>query len=119
MVTELNTSNFDEFIKSSDIPVVVDFWAEWCGPCRALAPVVEQMSKTLEGKVRFAKVDIDANSEFATPFDIKTIPALIAFSNGEKLGRIMFTGLGFTESTMTKVISDFLQTKGITITETK
>ncbi len=76
------TQQFDEVLKSSK-PVFVDFWAEWCGPCRAVSPAVEEVSKEYEGQVDFAKVNVDENNELATRYNIFSIPTLAIFQNGK------------------------------------
>jgi len=83
MALELNDSNFDELVLKSDKPVLVDFWAEWCGPCRMVGPVVEEIAKEYDGKARVGKVDVDSNPDISVKFGIRNIPALLFFKNGE------------------------------------
>lgn len=83
----LDTSNLDRHINKSDIPLVVDFWAEWCGPCKTMEPVFEQTAKTLQPSVQFAKVDTDENQHLMARFAIRGIPTLIIFKNGQEMAR--------------------------------
>ena len=82
-VTHVNGKQFQEEVVKSGTPVVVDFYADWCGPCKAMAPVFEQLSKEYDGKVKFVKVDTDDNQELASQFGIMSIPTMMFFSKGK------------------------------------
>jgi len=83
MAIELTDANFDELVLKSDKPVLVDFWAEWCGPCRMVGPVVEELSKDYDGKALVGKVDVDSNPGISTKYGIRNIPTLLIFKGGE------------------------------------
>jgi thioredoxin 1 len=82
-VEHLNQSNFDQTISESQVPVLVDFWASWCGPCRMIAPVLDEISKEQGDTVRIVKIDVDANPEISNRFGIRNIPTLLFFKGGE------------------------------------
>lgn len=87
-VMDIDSQSYKKEILDSNVPVLVDFWAEWCMPCRMMAPVVDELSKDYEGKVKFAKVNVDNNPKLATDLQILSIPVLILFKNGKELSRI-------------------------------
>jgi len=84
---ELKDTSFDEVVVNSDIPVIVDFWAAWCGPCRMVGPVIEEIAKDYEGKAIVGKVDVDANQEFAAKYGVRNIPTVLLFKNGEVIDK--------------------------------
>jgi len=85
---EIKSQNeWDTEVLNSDKPVFVDFWAEWCGPCRAVSPTVEEVSKDYDGKVDFVKVNVDENNELASKYNIFSIPTLAIFQNGEVIAQ--------------------------------
>jgi thioredoxin 2 len=85
----LTQGTFETYIEKSDLPVVVDFWANWCGPCKTVAPVLAQLASELAGQVCFAKVDVDAESGLAGRFNIRSIPCLVLFKAGKEVDRVV------------------------------
>ncbi len=82
-VIELSDDTFDEIVNNSDIPVIVDFWAPWCGPCKMIAPMIEEISDEYAQKVKVCKIDTDEHREAAVDFGINAIPTIILFNNGK------------------------------------
>ena len=79
----LDHKNFEDEVSNSTLPLLVDFWAEWCGPCKTLTPILEELSSELENKIQIAKVNLDENQDLAAKFSIRSIPTLLLFKNGE------------------------------------
>ena len=82
-VIEINDANFDSVVLKSEIPVLVDFWAPWCGPCKLLGPTLEEISLENEGKLAIVKINIDENQEMAAKYGIKSIPTMLIFNKGD------------------------------------
>ena len=89
MAMEFTDGNFDQEVISSGIPVLVDFWAVWCGPCRMIAPIVEELSTEFEGKVKVGKLDVDNNPRVASTYGIRSIPTLLVFKDGQIVEQIV------------------------------
>lgn len=88
-VLEFTEKNFDSDVLGSDTPVLVDFTATWCGPCKALAPIVEKIADEFEGKVKVGKLDIDANPQLTAKYGVRSVPTVLVFKGGQKIGSHM------------------------------
>ena len=89
MAIQITDANFEELVTKSDKPVLVDFWAEWCGPCKAIGPIIEELSKEYEGKAVIGKVDVDTNPETAMKYGIRNIPTILFFKNGQVVDKLL------------------------------
>ncbi len=88
-ILEISDSNFESEVVNSDVPVLVDFWAPWCGPCRAIAPLVEEISSSYAGKIKVGKMNVDDNQSTTMKFGIRSIPTIIMFKGGEAVDQII------------------------------
>ena len=87
LVIELNKENFEKEVNNSQMPVLIDFWASWCGPCRMMSPVIDKIAEEMGDKLKVCKVNVDENHELAEKYEIMTIPAFIVIKNGAEAGR--------------------------------
>jgi thioredoxin 1 len=105
-VTEVNDATFDQDVLKSDQPVLVDFWASWCGPCRALAPIVDQVAETYNGKLKVMKMDVDRNNATPGKYGIRGIPALLIFKDGKVAEQIVgYVPKETIDASITKVLA--------------
>ncbi|MBF0224458.1 MAG: thioredoxin [Desulfobacterales bacterium] len=105
-VVEITDSNFDTEVINSDKPVLVDFWASWCGPCRMIAPTIEELADSFQGKVKIGKCNVDDNPVTPAKFDIRSIPTLILFKNGTVAEKLVGAApKSMLETALNKLIS--------------
>ena len=100
-ITTLNEQTFNDAISAADVPVLVDFWAPWCGPCKAIAPILEELAGELDGKVQISKVNVDENGTVAAKYNIRAIPTLLLFRGGELIDQ--FVGMVGKDDLKTKL----------------
>ncbi len=86
---EVTDSNFDEEVIKADTPVLVDFWADWCAPCKMIAPLVDELAEEYDGQVKFAKLDVDSNPQTAMTYGVRGIPTLLIFSDGQPVKQVV------------------------------
>ena len=103
-VLEINNDNFNEEVNENKDTLIIDFWAEWCGPCKLLSPIIEELAKEFEGKIYFAKVNLDNNQDLAMKFSIRSIPTMILFKDGDSID----TKVGLPPK---KELLDWIETK--------
>ena len=105
MALEITDANFEELVAKSDKPVLLDFWAEWCGPCRMVGPVVEQIAETHSDKIKVVKLNVDENQDIAMKYGIQSIPSLMVFNKGKEVNRTVGAA---PKDTYLKFINDSL-----------
>ena len=104
-VYEFTDQNFETDVQESDLPVLIDFWAVWCGPCKAIAPVLEEIAKEYKGKIKVGKVDVDKNQDTASRYGVRSIPTLLLMKNGEIINQLVGA---VPKSNITDILDDIL-----------
>ena len=104
-IIHVTANTWDNNVLKSEKPVLVDFWAEWCGPCRMVGPALEQLSDTMNGKLKIVKLNVDENQEIAMKYGIKSIPSLVLFKEGQEIGRTVGAA---SKETYQRFIEQFL-----------
>lgn len=89
MALQITDSNFEELVTKASVPAVVDFWAEWCGPCRMITPIIDELATEYSGKVNIGKVDVDSNPGITGQFRVRNIPTILFFKNGEVVSKLV------------------------------
>ena len=89
MSLKFDEKNFNEEVVKSEIPVIVDFWAEWCGPCHIMSPIIDEVAKEFEGKAKIGKVNVDENQVISSKYGIMSIPTILAFKDGKVIGQLV------------------------------
>jgi thioredoxin 1 len=109
-IINVTDQTFDQEVLQSTIPVVVDLWAEWCGPCRMMGPIIDDVSDDYVNKIKFTKLDVDKNQDTANKYNVRGIPTLLLFKNGE----LVATHVGALPKTqLVSLLDDFLKSKGL------
>jgi len=104
-VLQLSKDNFEQEVINSEVPVLVDFWATWCGPCRMLGPIIDELGDVLEGKAKIAKVNVDVEKELASRFQVMSIPTILVFKKGEMVEKMVgLRNKEVLESTLNKYL---------------
>ncbi len=107
VIVNLNKSNWEEEVQQSSLPVLVDFWAQWCGPCKMLAPVLAELAGELNGKIKIGKVNVDENPQSAGKYSVMSIPTTVLFKGGQEIGRqVGFAGKDAFEELIKKGVSE-------------